>query len=52
MLPKNANYFFRPAFLLVISANVVIITNEGGVADELVRGYRFFFFCAFGYETN
>jgi hypothetical protein len=22
---------------------VVIITNEGGVADELVRGYRFFF---------
>jgi hypothetical protein len=23
------NYFFRPAFLLVISANVVIITNEG-----------------------
>jgi hypothetical protein len=41
------NYFFRPAFLLVISANVVVITNEEGVAGELVRGlmsYRFFLF--------
>ena len=54
MLPKNTKLLFQ-ASLLVIKADVAIITNEGWTADDVLRGlmsYRFFFFCVFGLASS